>query len=316
MNSDSFGIALILIAIVVVLIILKPNYLMGGNLEALVRTTAITAIIGFSQMIVMSVGGMNVAIGSIGGITAVLSGSMMSWHGQPILLTIITMLLVGGVCGLINGFITYKLGGVGVASFLATLATSYVFYGVTLTITQGHPIYGIPELFILLGSGTSLFFSNTLYIMIVFAVALWFMYRYTGIGKQMLAFGGNERAAQLYGVRMFNVVITAHIMSGVLAAIAGMLTVMKLQAAQTAIGQDWMLMSMAAPLLGGTRITGGKVNVAGAIIGSMILSVIANALVHMRVDVYWNDFTNGLVILIVAGIDVIRVRRRRKMGLL
>jgi ribose transport system permease protein len=315
-NSDTFGIVLIVAVMLFVMIILRPNYLSRGNIISLTRTLAITTVIGFSQIVLLSVGGMNVAIGAIGGLCAVLSGVMMGWYGMMIGSTIILSILIGGACGFLNGFLTLKLGGVSVASFLATLATSFVFSGITLTITRGKPIYNIPKEFFSLGSASPLFLPNSIYFMLFLAVILWFMYKHTGLGKQLLAFGGNEKAAQLYGVRMERVVIISHLTSGILAAFAGLLTVMRIEAAQTNIGTDWMLMSMAAPLLGGTRLSGGKVNIIGTIFGAVVLVIIANALVHLKVDVYWTSLVNGLVILLVAGLDVIRINKRKKLGLI
>jgi ribose transport system permease protein len=315
-NSDTFGIVLIVVIMMLVMVILRPNYLSYGNITSLARTLAITAVIGFSQTTLLSVGGMNVAIGAIGGLCAVLSGVMMGWYGMMIGSAIIISVLIGGACGFLNGFLTLKLGGVGVASFLATLATSFVFSGITLTITRGKPIYNIPKKFFSLGSASPLFLPNSIYFMLFLAIVLWFMYKHTGLGKQLLAFGGNEKAAQLYGVRMNRVVIISHLASGILAAFAGLLTVMRIEAAQTNIGTDWMLLSMAAPLLGGTRLSGGKVNIIGVIFGAVVLVIIANALVHLKVDVYWTSLVNGLVILLVAGLDIIRVSRRKKLGLI
>ncbi|MDR1505564.1 MAG: ABC transporter permease [Treponema sp.] len=315
-NSDTFGIVFIVAVMLFIMIVLRPNYLSRGNIISLARTLAITAVIGFSQTALLSVGGMNVAIGAIGGLCAVLSGVMMGWLGMMVGTAIVISILIGGFCGFLNGFLTLKLGGVGVASFLATLATSFVFSGITLTITRGKPIYNIPREFFSLGSASPLFFPNSIYFMLFLAAVLWFMYKYTGLGKQLLAFGGNEKAAQLYGVRIGRVVIISHLISGLLAAFAGLLTVMRIEAAQTNIGTDWMLMSMAAPLLGGTRLSGGKVNIAGVIFGAVVLVIIANALVHLKVDVYWTSLVNGLVILLVAGLDVVRVNRRKKLGLI
>jgi ribose transport system permease protein len=259
---------------------------------------------------------MNVAIGSIGGLCAVLSGVMMGWYGMMLGTAIFISILIGGICGFFNGFLTLKLGGVGTASFLATLATSFVFSGIILTITRGRPIYNIPKEFFRLGSASPLIVPNSVYFMLTVALGLWFMYKYTGLGKQLLAFGGNEKAARLYGVSMTRVIIVSHSISGILAAFAGLLTVMRIEAAQTNIGTDWMLTSMAIPLLGGTRLNGGKVNIVGAIFGAVVLAIIANALVHLQVDVYWTSLANGLVVLLVAGLDVVRVNRKKKLGLI
>lgn len=308
--SDSFSVFMIIMLMTVGMLMYSGQFLQSENLRSLMRVFSVTAVIGLAQMTVMSTGGMNVAVGQIGGLGAILSGVCMVWFGLPVWLTIPLVLLLGCACGTMNGVFTLRVGGVGVASFLATLATSSVFAGITLTITKAKPIYDIPDAFIAIGGGTLWGIPSSIFIMIVISVILWWFFRYLGIGKQMLAFGGNSRAAELYGVRQTNVVMTAHIISGVLAVTAGMMTVMRIQSSQPNIGTDWMLMSMAAPLLGGTRNTGGKVNVLGTILGAVVLAIIANALVHMAADVYWTTLINGLVILAIAALDRIRSARK------
>jgi ribose transport system permease protein len=223
-------------------------------------------------------------------------------------------LATGILCGVINGLLVYRAGGVGVAFFLITLATSSVFKGITLTITSGNPYYGpdgkMDAAFLALGNAKILGLPASFYIMIAMAVLLILMYRYLSIGRQMLAFGANFKAAELYGVSRLKVVFFSNILAGFLAGIAGILAMIRIEAAQPNMGADWMLMSFAAPLIGGTRNSGGKVNVIGAILGALALTIISNALVHLKMDVYWKELIYGLIILLAVTIDRIRYIRK------
>jgi len=308
-SSDSLSVLGIIVAILLGILIFKPNYLSGDNVFSLLRVLAVTAVVGLSQMIVMATGGMNVAIGAVGGLCAVLLGVFVDWLGLDPIASVAMVVAAGLVCGLVNGFITLRCGGVGVASFLATLATASVFAGVKLSITRGKPIYGLPPRFPALGELSVAGIPFLSFVMIGVALLCFAFFRFSKTGRQLLAFGGNGKAAELYGVSKTRVILVAHVLGCLLAALAGMMTVARIQAAQTNIGADWMLASMAAPLLGGVRASGGKVNILGTILGAVVLAVIANALIHFKVDIYWNELINGLVILAVAAINRARVKR-------
>jgi len=126
----------------------------------------------------------------------------------------------------------------------------------------------------------------------------------------MLAFGGNNKAAELYGVSKFKVVLASCMIASVLASVAGILAMIRIEAAQPNMGADWMLLSFAAPLIGGTRNSGGKVNVLGTILGAFALTIITNALIHLKVNVLWNELIYGTIILLAVTIDRIRYIRK------
>jgi ribose transport system permease protein len=308
-SSDSLSVLAIIVVIVLCILAFKPNYLSGDNVFSLLRVLAVTAVVGLSQMVVMATGGMNVAIGAVGGLCAVLLGVFIDWLKLDPLLSVALVIAAGAVCGLVNGFITLRCGGVGVASFLATLATASVFGGIKLSITRGKPIYGLPDGFLALGNLSIAGIPFLAFVMFGVAGLCFLFFKYSKMGRQLLAFGGNGKAAELYGVSKTRVIMAAHVIGCVLAALGGMMTVARIQAAQTNIGADWMLASMAAPLLGGVRAAGGKINILGTILGAVVLAIIANALIHFKVDIYWNDLINGLVILAVAGINRARSAR-------
>ncbi len=289
-KSSIFSSALIVVVLLGVMLILKPDYLSGSNIYTLFKVMTVTAMVGFSQMVIIGCNGLNLAVGATGALSAVIAGWFMTVAGLPWWAGALLGLATGILCGVINGLLVYRAGGVGVAFFLITLATSSVFKGITLTITSGNPYYGpdgkMDAAFLALGNAKILGLPASFYIMIAMAVLLILMYRYLSIGRQMLAFGANFKAAELYGVSRLKVVFFSNILAGFLAGIAGILAMIRIEAAQPNMGADWMLMSFAAPLIGSTRNSGGKVNVIGAILGALALTIISNALVHLKMDVY------------------------------
>ena len=302
-KSNAFSVSIIIICMVAVMSILKPNYLSADNVTALLKVLAVTSLVGTSQMISIASGGMNVSIGSTGAMSAVFAALLMQNVGMSVPLAILIGLLTGVVCGIINGLLIYRNGGVGVASFLTTLATNSVFIGILYTITTGHGVSRIPASFIAIGNSKVGPIPTSIFIMLIILTAVYIMFEYTQLGKQILAFGANPKAAELYGISRFKTLLIVNIIAAVIASIAAMLLVMRVGTAQPDIGFTWMLPSFAAPLIGGTRQAGGKVSVFGVVLGATVLAIIENALVHLGVDVYWTELINGIVIIVIMALD-------------
>lgn len=308
-KSNLFGAISIALALLVTMLILKPGYLSSTNCIAIIKVLSVTALVGFSQMIVIASGGMNVSVGATGALCAVITGGVMDQWGISAIVALVIGLLTGVICGVINGLLIYRAGGVGTAFFLTTLATSSVFQGINLMITSGNPFYGIDPAFFALGDTEIFGIPLSFYLVLVIAFVIAFVFRKLKIGRQILAYGSNPKSAQLYGISKFKVVMLSNIMASIIAAIAGMVALIRIQAAQPNMGTDWMLISFAAPLIGGTRLAGGRVNVFGAIIGAIALTIISNGLVHLAVDVYWNTLIYGCVILLAVTVDRLRYIR-------
>lgn len=305
-KTNTFSVVAIIVVMLGAMCIIKPNYLSSNNIFALLKVLSVTTLVGLSQMISIASGGMNVAIGATGALSSICCAWLMQNSGVPVIAAIAVGLLVGALCGIFNGILIYRNGGVGVSGFLITLATSSVFTGITLIITKGKGISKIPQSFINIGNSSILGIPSSTIIMLVIVIVIFIIFKYFNFGRQILAFGANWKAAQLYGVSKMKLVIIVNILASVVASIAGLLVVMRVGTAQPDTGNDWMLQSFAAPLIGGTRQSGGKVDVFGVILGGIILTIITNALVHLKVDVYWNELINGVMILAIVALDRIR----------
>lgn len=309
-KSSLFGVIVFLVGLCVVFSLVTSNFSTFYNAKVIMLSAMITAVVGLSQMSVIATGGMNLSVGYIGGLAAIFCASAMQDWGVSTVVAILIGLAIGTVAGLINGMLVHFLGGTSGMSFLITLGTSFAFQGIMQGYSQASSYVNLNKSFSAIGATEFLGMPVLMYVMLVLALLMWLFFKYTGLGRQILAFGANNRAAKLYGVRQGTAIISAHTLSGLLAACAGIMLSMRMGSATIDIGIDWMLFSFAAPVIGGTRQAGGKVNVWGVIIGAIILSIIENGIVHLNISVYWNEFIRGVVILLAVVIDSIRNSRR------
>jgi ribose transport system permease protein len=304
--SNMLTIILVIIGAGAILGLIRPSFLTMDNFNVLANAFTITALVGLAQMIIIAAGGMNLAVGSMGGLAGITAGALMDKMGAPAALAVLAGICIGMLCGLVNGILINRAGSKGVSFFLVTLATSSVFGGIVQGITNANPFYKLDPGFLAIGQTTFIGMPLVMWIMIIVAVLVGLLFKYTGTGRRILAFGGNIRASELYGISIKRVVIVSNVLSGLIASIAAILLVARLGSAQPDIGSDWMLFSFAAPLIGGTRLTGGKVNVFGTVLGAVLLSMISNGLVHLNVDVFWMTLIQGVIILAAVAVERIR----------
>ncbi|KJS50592.1 MAG: hypothetical protein VR66_02045 [Peptococcaceae bacterium BRH_c23] len=313
-RSSNFSVGGVIILLMVILWVMKPDFFSQANFNVIAKIVSITALVGLSQMIILAGGGMNVSVGAIGGLVGIVTGGMMDVLGFPVVIAIVVGLATGMLCGVINGLIIAKSGSSGVSSFLTTLATASVFTGLNLGITKATPFYNLPETFKYIGSGSILSIPILLWVMLIVIVIFGMGFKYTSLGRQILAVGGNVKAAELSGILVGRITVISHLLSGLVAGIAAVLLVARLGSAQPDVGSDWMLFSFAAPLIGGTRLAGGKINATGTVLGAIVLVLISNGMVHLNIDVYWMNLIQGLIILAAVAIDRIRTINAERMG--
>lgn len=286
------------------------NFLSIKNIEVLSYGISTLAVVGFAQMVVLAAGGMNVSVGAIGGLVAVLIGGLMEIYGVPPVLAIIAGLLLGIGCGVLNGILIVRMQ---LSPFIITIATASIFTGINLGLTSGQPFYNLPESFRNLGVWNIAGVPGLLIIMLVIAGILYFIFKSTGVGRQILAMGANTRTAELAGVPINRTQIIVHAMSGFLAATSAIILTARIGAAQPSIGNEWLLASFAAPIIGGTSLLGGALSVPGTVLGALLLTLTTNGLVHLGIDIYWKQLFSGLIILGAGGIDLIRTHSSRRL---
>ncbi len=279
---------------VIVLSIIAPAFLSRTNLFVMLRILSVTSIVAMSQMIVIGLGQMNLAVGAIGGLVAILFGGMMEVYGIPVPVAAVIGLLIGIVCGLINGTL---IAFTGINGFIITLATMSIYTGLNYGITKAIPFYHMPDQLIAWYDSYFGPIPNIVFIPLVTAtlVAI-FLFRHPW-GRYILAVGGNPAAAELSGISVRKTTLVAHVVSGALAALAGVVSVARLGTAEPSVGAVWLLPSFAAPVIGGAVLAGGHVSVVGTMIAVVLILLLENGLFIARTNPYYMEFFLGLLIL-------------------
>jgi ribose transport system permease protein len=283
-----------------------PAFLTQFNIYVALRSLCVPLLVAFAQMVVLGVGQMNLSLGALGGLIAILFGGMMEVLGIPPLVATLFALAIGALGGWINGYLTAKTG---INGFIVTLATGSAFTGINLGITKAIPFYRLPADISAFGTARVLVFPLLLLVPALVSGVLAIFFAWTVAGRQMLAVGGNAHAAALSGIATKRTVVLAHMASGILAGAAAILAVAQLGSAQPTIGTGWLLISFAAPIIGGATLGGGYISIAGTLFAVLLIALIENGMVLMNVDQYWMQFVLGA--LIVAAVALNRWRAVR-----
>jgi ribose transport system permease protein len=279
---------------------IAPNFLTEFNLYVMLRSLSVGLLVAFAQMITLGVGQMNLAVGGIGGMVAITFGGAMEVYGLPMALAIPFALAVGALAGLINGELIARSG---VNGFIITLATGSAFVGINFGLTQSIPFYKMPHALVAFGDQHLGAMPYLLVAPLAVAAVLGLFFSRTVPGRQFLAFGGNPQAAELSGISGHRVIVSAHLLSGVIAALAAVLAVAQLGSAQPTIGADWLLLSFAAPIIGGAALAGGYISVFGTMSAVFLIGLIQNGMVLAKIDPYWVQFVLGALILAAVGLN-------------
>jgi len=290
--------------------LLKPTFLSAFNIQVLLLAISVNAVIALSQMIIIGIGQMNLSVGAIGGLAAISFAGMMQVWELPPLIAAILALLIGFGGGLANGFIIARTG---ISAFVITLASLSIFKGINLGITKAQPFYHIPDS--VKAFGNTVMFDPIPWLvlpMVVTVLLVFYLLTRQRVGRYILAVGGNLHAAELSGISVKSTIMWAHAISGILAAMAGIMLVARLQLGQPSIGDDWLILSFAAPVIGGAVLAGGHVSVAGTVLGVVIVAIITQALVLFEIDPFLVQVVLGGLILWAVGINRLREVRFQK----
>ncbi|MCG7319874.1 ABC transporter permease subunit [Brevibacillus laterosporus] len=288
-----------LFLLVIILSIVSSDFLTVSNIFNVLRQVSINALIAFGMTFVILTGGIDLSVGSTLALSSALSAGMMASGGDPFL-AIVVGLLAGLVMGAFNGILVAKGN---VAPFIATLATMTVFRGLTLVYTEGKPITGLPDSFGMVGKSFFLQIPMPVIWMLFSFIALYFILKHTTFGRHVYALGSNEEATRLSGVSTTKVKIWVYSISGLFASLAGIILTSRLNSAQPTAGTSYELDAIAAVVLGGTSLSGGKGWIVGTLIGAMIIGVLNNGLNLLNVSSFYQLVAKGAVILIAVLLD-------------
>jgi erythritol transport system permease protein len=314
-----------LIAIIVVFSILSPNYFSVSNFLTMSSQVAIFGLLAIGMLLVILNGGIDLSVGSILGLCGVVAGAMMKGIEvealgvilyPPVWGVVVLTLALGAVVGAVNGVLVAYLK---VPAFVATLGVMYVARGVALLMTNGLTYNGLdgePALgntgFMWLGRERLAGVPISIIVLAVVAIATGLLLGRTAFGRWLYSSGGNARAAELSGVPVKRVQITVYMLSGVCAAIAGLVLSSRLNSAGPTAGTTYELTAIAAVVIGGAALTGGRGTIRGTMLGAFVIGFLSNGLVIIGVSSYWQTVFTGAVIVLAVLLNSIRYGGRSR----
>jgi ribose transport system permease protein len=302
-----YSVFLILLAIALAFALNTPRFLTPSNLLNVALQTSIIAIVAIGMTFVMLTAGIDLSVGSVMALCGALAAGLAVGQGLGTFGGIAVALLAGAAVGVVNGLLVVQGR---MPPFVATLAMMAVARGLTLVYTQGRPIAGIDETFRFLGSNDLLGFPVPVAILVAVLVVAWLVLRYTRFGNYAYATGGNEEVSRLAGIRTHWVKLSAYAISGLTAAVGGVLLVARLWSAQPNAAVGLELDAIAAPVLGGVSLFGGVGSVAGTVVGAFILGILSNGLNLMGVPSFYQQVIKGAVLILAVMLDIFTKRRR------
>jgi ribose transport system permease protein len=294
----SLGLAAAAVGLFALLAARSPDMLSAYSFSVISRQIGFFVLLGLGQAVCIVVGGMNLSLGAIGAMTTVMLGLLLERAGVAGWLAAPLVLAAGAALGLLNGLL---ITGLKIDSFIVTLSMMFIYMGLRSGISGGSP-YRVPESFTYVGQRAigplPLMFLTCLAVLAIFGL----MFRHTSLGRGLLATGGNAEASRLSGIRTDAMVVWANALSGLLAALAAILWASKLGTAAPQTGDDWLIVSFAVAIIGGTGLTGGSISASGILMGATIFMLIKHGLVVIKAnDHYANSFQGALILLTIVG---------------
>ncbi|UTZ29172.1 ribose ABC transporter permease [Vibrio campbellii] len=292
-----------LIFLIVVVSFLNPNFFTVDNILNILRQTSVNAIIAVGMTLVILTAGIDLSVGSVLALCGAFAASMIALE-VPVLIAVPTALFAGAALGAISGIIIAKGK---VQAFIATLVTMTLLRGVTMVYTDGRPIStgftDTADAFAWFGTGYALGIPVPVWLMLIVFAAAWYLLNHTRFGRYVYALGGNESATRLSGINVDRVKIGVYAICGMLAALAGIIVTSRLSSAQPTAGMGYELDAIAAVVLGGTSLMGGKGRIMGTLIGALIIGFLNNALNLLDVSSYYQMIAKAVVILLAVLVD-------------
>ncbi|MBV9877129.1 MAG: ABC transporter permease [Verrucomicrobia bacterium] len=294
------GVALLFI----VFSILTSSFYAPSNLLDILLQSSINAMIAVGMTLVVMARGIDLSVGSVVGLTSMITASLLP---QNFLLGVVAGIVLGVLCGLVNGILIAKLK---LPDFIVTLGMLSIYRGAALIFTDGKPIYGIDPTFRAIFAGDVGGIPTPVILALAIALLAFLVVRYTALGEQIIAVGGNEEAARLAGINIDRVKICVYAISGLLATFAGFVLIGRIGAAEPIGGTGFELQAIGAAVIGGASLFGGEGNPLGALVGALTLGAMQNGLTLLNVPSFWQLVATGVVVIVAVFADQVTRKRR------
>lgn len=304
-----------LILLFIIFSLASPNFFQFDNIVAILIATAVNGVLALGVTFVIISGGIDLSIGTVMTLSAVMAGQFITvWH-MPVPLGILAGLLTGTLAGATNGVIISKMK---VPPFIATLGMLYIAKGLSLVIAKLAPIYfndtpefnGMAMNSVVGAIIPGLDIPNIVFIFLGAGLVASLILGKTVLGRYTFALGSNEEATRLSGVNVDRWKIAVYALCGAFAGLAGVMIAARLNSAQPSLGQGYELDAIAAAVIGGTSLSGGEGTILGTIIGAFLISTLTNGLRIMSVPQEWQIVVTGVIVILAVYLDIIRRRQR------
>lgn len=315
LGKPESGIILILILFVAFAACVNPAFVSYKNVINVLRATGFTLISVVGMTLVLIIGGMDLSIGSVYALAALICGMAMTQWNLPIVVSIILGVVLGLAAGVINGVFVVRFG---IPPMIATLGVQYIARGFVSVLTKGVPIYPLPDAFVDI-EPTRLF--GVVPIIVVIAVIIvivgHLVLSKTVLGRSIYAIGGNAEAARISGINIVRTKMVVYAVMGVLASAAGILMSSRLGSAEPSTGTGLEMKVICAAVIGGVSVSGGMGTMLGAALGALFMEALTNSLTVMRISVYWQNVVFGIVLVLSVLLDQYKrllIRKRSVKG--
>ena len=299
---DRVGIALVLLLLIVLMAVLAPNFLTVDNALNVARAVSINAILAAGLTLIILTGGIDLSVGSIVAVSGV--GAVLLWSGgTPTPLAVLGGVAIGALAGMVNGALVAWLA---LPAFIVTLGSLTALRGLAYSMLNGQPLVASELGYRGLGNGSVAGIPQPVVIMVVVYAVAWFLLERTRFGRHVYAVGGNMEAARLAGINVKRVLLTVYMLGGAAAGVAGVIFSARVLSAQPTAGTGYELDAIAAVVLGGTALAGGRGRILGTLVGAVIIGVLSNGLVLMNVPFFYQLIIKGLVIIIAIALDSLK----------
>jgi ribose/xylose/arabinose/galactoside ABC-type transport system permease subunit len=297
-----YGIHLVLLGLIVVTAVLSPAFLTGNNISNMLLQAAPLGIVVIGQVLVILVRGLDLSVASVMATAAVVATTFSGQDSDALPVFLVAM-TIGLLTGLVNGLLITKRN---VSPFLATLATMTLLQGMRFAYTQGAPSGNVPPIYRVLGSQTFYGVPYNLMILVVLATVFSVLLRKTTYGRRVYLTGGNPTMARLVGIHADRITITSYLISGGLAALAGLVYSGFVGIVDNWVGRGFELDSIVAAVMGGVALSGGRGSIIGGLFGAAILVVVFNAVLMIGFPIEFQIIIKGMVIIVAAAFYVRR----------
>ncbi|TRY18999.1 ABC transporter permease [Tessaracoccus rhinocerotis] len=305
---DKVGIFAVLILLCAFMAVMAPSFLSIDNGLNVARSVSINAILAAGMTMIIITAGIDLSVGSILAVSGV-AGVLLFVSGTPSILAVLGGILVGAFAGFINGAFVAWLA---LPAFIVTLGSMTYLRGIAYSLLEGQPLIASDLGYRGIGNGAVAGIPTPVVVMVVVYVVFWFILERTTFGRHVYAVGGNIEAARLAGINVKRVLAWVYTIAGAAAGLAGIIFSARVLSAQPTAGESYELDAIAAVVLGGTSLMGGRGRILGTLVGALIIGVLSNGLVLMNVPFFYQLIVKGLVIVLAVAID--SLRRLSKSG--